>query len=122
MKVAAAKMVYKQVFWDKYHCGLIENQALATKCFDIIVNQGPFWGVACFQQALGFSGTNLDGKLGKNTAAAINKSDPVQLMTSVCRFQAARYEYIIKHDPTQCCWRGNWLHRASLTFGVANGS
>ena len=36
-----ARTIYRKYFWERYHIGDINDQALANKVFDLTVNMGP---------------------------------------------------------------------------------
>ena len=120
LTVDQAKRVYAlggYWIWDG-----IGNQGVATKLFDMAVNMGPHTAVALAQRAMNRLGVDLlaDGILGPHTLIAINASDPMAVMGSLCVVSANHYKAIVDNHPVQVKWLKGWLSRAAdVPPGVA---
>ena len=72
-----ARFLYQRDYWDAYHLGRIENQVIANKAFDMLVNMRPRAAVRVLQKAVNYLTSRskeikVDGKLGPKTLKAIN--------------------------------------------------
>lgn len=82
------KDFYKKEFWSKLSGDKIKNQSVANLIYDWRVNSGR--AMHEIQKVLGVT---MDGKVGKNTLAAINAADPKQLIEKIT---TARKNYYTK--------------------------
>jgi lysozyme family protein len=83
----AALQYAEDVFKFDYFnlCGAynIEDQDIADKFCDLAFNEGTHEASKLVQQALGFTGKQVDGLAGARTIAAINAADSALLMASI---------------------------------------
>lgn len=82
--VERAKEIYYNDFWIKPKIYMINDDALASKVFDIGVNTGATRSIKFLQRALVTAGIAIlvDGVIGLNTLNAIEKvNDPDKLLT-----------------------------------------
>ena len=107
--------IYKTQWWDKNNYGLITDQALATKIFDLAVNVGNATANKFLQKAVnqvnGHSVLLIDGIIGPQTIALINKLDPVALLTSVRAFAIAFYQMLAAKNPAFNKLLKSWINR-----------
>lgn len=120
--------LYRQRWWDRFHCGLIQNQDVATKVFDMTVNMGPravtkkgeiIGAHILVQRALARAGrpVSLDGYLGvSESIPAINEVNPTKLLINIVLEQSERYKAIVKADPTKQRFLAGWMKRAAWPF------
>jgi len=115
MSVDAAKMIYQNLFWNKWEYGAISDQTAATKLFDCSVNCGPNRAHLMAQKAANACGQNIaeDGILGPATVAAINACDPKAWVTAFAQEMTDYYTNLVKARPSLGIFLKNWLHRAS---------
>lgn len=102
--------LYHRYWWQPYGYERIENQALATKVFDLTVNMGSQASHRCLQRAVRAAvGPRLveDGVFGAKTLSAVNALDPALLLVAY-RSEAAGY-YRSLHQPR---FEAGWLNRA----------
>ncbi len=119
MTEAAAREVYRQLFWDRFGYGQIADQAVATKVFDCAVNMGPTWGHRLAQYAANECGASpaleADGFLGPKTFSALNAVNPRVWLKAMCAQMAARYRLIAAARPRSVKFLPCWLRRAAWT-------
>lgn len=115
MTVEQARKLYRVHFWDKYNYDKIVDFTVAARAFDMTVNMGARQTGKIIQRALNELGNNLvvDGKIGKNTFATINCTDPEMLMSEIRQAHAQFYLDLIKAKPKFAKYRKGWLRRAA---------
>lgn len=80
---------YEQHWWDRYNFGLLEDQELASKVFNISVNVGPGTAIKWLQEIV--VGANPDGILGPITANKTNAADPKVVLAAFNQKAKAHY-------------------------------
>lgn len=115
MTVEQARKLYRIHFWDKYNYDTIVDFTVAARAFDMTVNMGPRQTGKIIQRALNELGNNLvvDGKIGKNTFATINCTNPEMLMAEIRQAHAQFYLDLIAAKPKFEKYRRGWLRRAA---------
>ena len=106
--------IYYRDWWQRYGYGRLQDEAVATKIFDMAVNMGPVTAHRLLQEALVFLGYDIavDGIIGPQTIAAANKADPMRLL-QVLRWMAAHHYYrIADQRPQSRAFLVGWLRRA----------
>lgn len=102
--------LYRQYWWAPHRYERINDQALATKTFDLTVNMGSVASHRCLQRAVrAVNGHCLveDGLFGPKTLMAVNNVAAERLLAAY-RSEAAGY-YRSLH---QSCFEKGWLNRA----------
>ena len=103
MTLDRARFLYKRDWWDYFGGDDLEYE-LAFQIFDTLVNHGKSGGAKILQRALK---VDDDGKIGKNTRAALVKQNDVKFLVL---FMAERLEFF-----TECkTWAENgrgWAKR-----------
>ena len=115
MTVDQARKIYRIHFWDKYDYDKIVDFTVAARLFDMTVNMGAKQAGKIIQRALNNCGQELvvDGKVGKNTFAAINCTNPEILMAEIRQEHAQFYINLIAAKPQFEKYRKGWLRRAA---------
>ena len=115
MTVEQARKIYRIHFWDKYDYDKIVDFTVAARLFDMNVNMGAKQAGKIIQRALNECGQNVvvDGKVGKNTFAAINCTNPEMLMAEIRQAHAQFYIDLIAAKPQFEKYRKGWLRRAA---------
>ena len=115
MTVEQARKIYRIHFWDKYDYDKIHDFTVAARLFDMTVNMGARQAGKIIQRALNECGQNVvvDGKVGKNTFAAINCTNPEVLMAEIRQAHAQFYLDLIAAKPQFEKYRKGWLRRAA---------
>ncbi len=124
MNEADAAQFYKTGFWYPGKYGLINDQDLSTKAFDLGVNMGIKQGAKCLQRAVcaGWSPIKDDGVIGPATIAAINLADPLVILAATRSEAAGFYRALILRNsalrkrmvdvPDFSVFKKGWLRRA----------
>lgn len=115
MTVADAKRIYRKHFWVPHRYDRINNQAVATKIFDMTVNMGARRSHILTQTALNTFGLNLatDGVLGPRTISAINGIDSAAFLAELRRQCAGFYRRLIEQRPSLKVFERGWMARAA---------
>lgn len=112
LTVPAATNLYRQYFWNEGFYNL-DSQQLANKAFDLAVNMGVGSAVKLLQRALNelnADSCEVDGVLGKVTAAACNSADENVLYTAFISQADSMYRQIAKNPSLAPDLQG-WLNR-----------
>lgn len=125
MSSADAAQFYKTGFWYPGKYGLINDQDLSTKAFDLGVNMGIKQGAKCVQRALAAAGVGPitdDGVIGSLTIEAINNTDALVLLAATRSEAAGFYRALILRNsalrkrmidvPDFSVFKKGWLRRA----------
>jgi len=114
-----AKQLYREYFWDPQGYAGINDQTVATKCFDAAVNMGARQANLLLQRALAYLGNpvDVDGILGPATLAATNGCDPSALLSELNRAYAGFYKGLVAARPGLSVFLGTWLRRAVWPAG-----
>lgn len=125
MTVDQAAEIYRQFWWDKYNYGLLNDQTVATKIFDMSVNMGASRAHKIVQMALNKAfglQLSVDGVIGNATRGVINAcEDDVEqhLLTTICDEQFGFYQRLIANKPSLKVFERGWKNRAYF-LGSAN--
>lgn len=106
-----AEAIYFKEYWDRYGYGLILNDALAGKIFDLAVNIGPSRAHKLLQTAVNATGPEriaVDGALGLETLDAVNGHPAPELLVATLKLLAVRYYLNLK----QPRFLAGWVRRA----------
>lgn len=107
--------LYRRFFWNLVHGDDLQNQAMATKLFDMAVNMGPGRAIRIAQES---AGLQADGVFGPKTFRALDVEEPATLLTSICSSQAAFYRGIAAAKPSSASFLKGWLVRAGCTLAT----
>lgn len=119
---ARATMLYHEYWWKKYRFGLIEDQTVATKVFDLAVNTGPSPAIKALQRAINDlilqSEIAADGVLGPRTAEAVNEITRMAfpagrdaLLRKFRDWAELRYRSVVADNPKLAENLNGWLKR-----------
>lgn len=111
LTVDQAKAIYKRDYW-RYDG--IQDQAIATKVFDLAVNCGSNKAIRLLQQAINSSGMaiQVDGFLGLTTLMACNSVDPEVLLACLKIQAVAHYRSLVEAWPRLAKFLPGWTKRA----------
>lgn len=117
-----AAAIYSGEYWP----GLdqLNNQAVASKIFDMRVNFGVSGGNKLAQLAVNNlvdPPTPVDGRWGPDVVASINTADPAAMLDELAAAAAARYQEIADRDPSQETFMRGWMKRALDLPALAAG-
>ena len=116
LTVTDAARIYKDHYWSPL-LERLDDQEVATKLFDLIVNMGAGRAVRLFQSSVnrvsaGVRPIPVDGKLGPMTVGRANAIDAARLLEALREAAAGHYRAIVKAKPNQQKFLRGWLNRA----------
>jgi len=106
--------VYRH-WWESVGLDKIGSPIVASKMLDITYNCGVPRGVRMLQAACNRFGSALDvdGKLGPETLAAVNRINGASLVAALRDEQAAWYQYLVRSNPAKFKrYERGWMRRA----------
>jgi len=107
LTLAQAQKIYFDRYWLVAKCDKIASP-LSLLHFDTAVNMGPGAAAKLLQTALGVV---ADGAIGPKTLAAISTKNISELCTKYLNLKQARYDAIVKADPSQARFAKGWKAR-----------
>ena len=113
LTIESAFAIYEDEYYKHPHIDLIASLRLRWKLFDIGVNCSPHTAVEMLQRAIG--DPVVDGIIGKETTTITNLLNPLYVIASLAKQQAAHYTDICLKKPSQTKYLGGWLKRAKDT-------
>lgn len=111
--------IYRHNWWIPFGYGLIQEQSIANKIFDLAVNMGPKQAHIILQQACQEFGMVIkaDGILGPQSLSIVNQLTTtlgVEPLLKKIRIKAGDfYELLISKKPKFSIYRTGWLKRAN---------
>jgi lysozyme family protein len=102
-----ADVFYEGAFWNRWHIGMIDDQALAYGVFYRVVNLGP--KVIAWLQTI--VGVKPDELIGPATTAAINSANPTDLLTALRKSTSDYYHQDVHDHPEKVGKLTGWLIR-----------
>jgi lysozyme family protein len=116
MTLRTARAIYRSLYWNPLQ-GNALPKGVDLSVFDMGVNAGIWRSARLLQQALGFTGEDVDGCVGPETLAATAKYDPRSLINDLAERQAAYYRRL-EDFPT---FGTGWLDRTQARREAALG-
>lgn len=118
LTVDGAKAIYRRDYWDKIQGDKIADQKTAEALFDWAVNAGPGAAVKSAQRLLGFTGKAIDGGLGPQTLAAINRAGK-PFSNTLTQARISFYENLAASNPSKYgIYLQGWKKRALAFFDL----
>lgn len=115
---AQATAIYQAKYWEPYGCPLLENEIIAAKVFDMVVNL-THSGVLRLQMALnefyGSAVVDLDDVLGSETAGLANGVSDAELPQFILLLKQqhrAYYQAVIAARPADVKYKNGWFRRS----------
>lgn len=100
-----AKVLRK--YWDRWKADQIKDQQVADLLVDWVFHSGA-WGIKIPQSILG---VKVDGIVGPETIAAVNRQDPKEFHQKVWDRRKLYLENIVRANPVQKRFINGWLNR-----------
>lgn len=107
LTLAQAQKIYYDRYWLAAKCDKIASP-LSLLHFDTAVNMGVGAAAKLLQTALGVV---ADGAIGPKTLAAISTKDLSELCTKYLNLKQARYDAIVRSNPSQGRFAKGWKTR-----------
>lgn len=104
-----SKKLFKENYWDKMWCDIIEYQPFAENLFLLGVNAGVKRGIKTGQAACGIV---ADGIIGNNTKNAW-KTAGIKETKNYTDIEIGYYKSIVDKNPKQVKFLAGWLNRAN---------
>lgn len=104
-----ARSIYEQKYLKGPGFDKIQDPKLRSVLVDFGVNSGPQLAIMKLQEILR---VKVDGVLGPNTLAAIEKEEPRRLTNKLSLARIKMIGRIVKRDPSQLEYVNGWLNRA----------
>ena len=114
LTVEQVSRLYNRFWWNAYSYGNINDQAVATKIFDLSVNMGPKRIHKIAQMAANTMGGSLtvDGGLGPTSYGVINSLDPTDYLQQIKVGAGNFYQHLVMTNPALQQFLKGWLNRA----------
>jgi lysozyme family protein len=113
-----ARAFYEDTYWVGICGNLITDQSVASKVFDMSVNQGIKEAATLFQRVVygvpagGFT-TDIDSKIGLNTVSHANAMITKDLIIGLIDHWQWFITQELRHKPQDIAYEKNWRARAN---------
>jgi lysozyme family protein len=114
MTLKTARAIYQSLYWNPLRADALPP-GVDLSVFDMGVNAGIWSSARLLQQALGFTGDEVDGSIGPETLAAVGGFDARILVNDLTDRQAAYYRSLTDF-PT---FGTGWLNRTEARRNAA---
>ena len=114
MTLKTARAIYRSLYWNPLRADALPP-GVDLSVFDMGVNAGIWSSARLLQQALGFTGDEVDGSIGPETLAAVGRFDVRSLVNNLPDRQAAYYRSLAEF-PT---FGTEWLNRTEARRNAA---
>ncbi|AIK95908.1 glycoside hydrolase family 108 protein [Candidatus Odyssella acanthamoebae] len=118
---ASSSELYRKYFWEAASYSMIDNQAIATKVFDLAVNMGASRANKILQKSANIALRNnalaIDGIIGNKTIQSINSLNNKLLEDLICQAAAQYYSELANKNPKLEIFLTGWLKRANKRYG-----
>jgi lysozyme family protein len=117
MTLKTAGAIYQSLYWSPLRADALPP-GVDLSVFDMGVNVGIRRSARLLQQALGFTGEEVDGSIGPKTLAAANRFDTRTLVNNLADRQTAYYRSLANFPIFGTGWlrRTNARHDAALAM------
>ena len=106
MTPKTASAIYRSLYWNRLRADALPP-GVDLSVFDMGVNAGMWRSARLLQQALGFTGDQVDGSIGPETLAAANRFDSGTLVNNLADRQTSYYVSLANF----CIFGTGWLRR-----------
>ena len=115
LTVEQARDIYYRDWWLPLRCPQIHDDKVAQKYMDTCINVGRDAGTRILQRAVAWAGhpVTVDGGIGPKTIAAVNASEPQELLAAMRLYQAEHYDRLIRKNPALAKFQRGWMARAN---------
>jgi lysozyme family protein len=121
LTLQTAKAIYRSLYWNPLRADSLPP-GVDLSVFDMGVNAG-IWGSArLLQQALGFTGDEVDGSIGPETLAAAGRFDDRRLVNNLADRQAAYYRSLDDFPSFGTGWLNRTQARRDAALAMIKGA
>jgi lysozyme family protein len=114
MTLRTVRAIYRTLYWNPLRADDLPA-GVDLSVFDMGVNAGIWASAKLLQQAIGFTGDAVDGWIGPETLAAVDKFDARVLVDDLAERQTAYYRSL----PDFTTFGTGWLNRAAARRSAA---
>lgn len=114
LTLRTARAIYRSLYWNPLRADALPP-GVDLSVFDMGVNAGIWRSARLLQLALGFTGDEVDGSIGPETLAAVDRFNAQTLVNNLADRQAAYYRSLVDF-PT---FGTGWLNRTEARRDAA---
>jgi lysozyme family protein len=114
MTLKTARAIYRSLYWKTLRADALPP-GVDLSVFDMGVNAGIWCSARLLQQALGFTGEEVDGSIGPETLAAADRFDARRLVNNLADRQTAYYRSLADFQT----FRTGWINRTDVRRDAA---
>jgi lysozyme family protein len=114
MALKTARAIYRSRYWNPLRADALPP-GVDLSVFDMGVNAGIWRSARLLQQALGFTGEEVDGSIGPETLAAADRFDARTLVINLVDRQTAYYRSLVNFP----IFGTGWLRRTQARRNAA---
>ena len=103
---------YRETYWEFMRLDEFDHYHKKLELFIFAVNVWRTNAVKQLQKMLGFTGNDVDGKIGKNTLARVNAYNVEKFDVDFDKFEIAYYNSLADSDPIKVKYLNGWTARA----------
>jgi lysozyme family protein len=114
MPAKTASVIYRSLYWNPLRADALPP-GVDLSVFDMGVNAGIWRSARLLQQALGFTGDEVDGSIGPQTLAAADRFDARTVVNNLADRQTAYYRSLANFP----IFGAGWLRRTKARRDAA---
>ena len=115
-----AGAIYRALYWNRLRADALPP-GVDLSVFDMGVNAGIGRSARLLQQALGFTGEEVDGAIGPETLAAVSKCDPRTLVNELADRQTGYYRSLAGFPIFGAGWLNRTRARRDAALAMIQG-
>ena len=121
LTLKTAKAIYRSLYWNPLRADALPP-GVDLSVFDMGVNAGIWRSARLLQQALGFTGDEVDGSIGPETMAAVGRFDDRRLVNNLADRQAAYYRSLADFSTFGTGWLNRTDARRAAALAMIEGA
>lgn len=103
---------YRETYWEFMRLDEFDHYHKKLEVFIFAVNVWRTNAAKQLQKMLGFTGKDIDGKIGKDTLVRVNTYDVEKFDTEFDKFEISYYTSLADNDPVKVRYLKGWTARA----------
>jgi lysozyme family protein len=120
LTLKTARAIYRALYWNPLR-GDALPPGVDLSVFDMGVNAGTWRSARLLQQALGFTGEEVDGAIGPETLAAVDKFDTRALVDELADRQTGYYRSLANFPIFGAGWLNRTRARREAALAMIQG-